>query len=428
MNTIDTSNSGTTGMTMMKVYPDDSIIATNHSVLSVNNSAANMAASGGLSSQNQAAAIFYHIVDHFFGVKGSNNSHIYSYTSNGATNVYNLSVGPPHSFPLFMGSNEAAPSIWRRVGWTLEDTLFVLFCALLLYGIRRILNSESVKGMIFKLRDYSVGSSAADGNKEKKEAVDASKQLKDEQRLMENLWFSLYYIASAVLGFLILKETPWFWDLSHLVIGYPQEQTGYEISPFVRMYLLVGAGFYFQALFTLLFVDERMKDFVEMLVHHLVTIVLIVWCVISYYHRIGTLVLLLHDVVDVFLYSAKTLKLFKQEKICEMLFVGFVVSFLILRLVYLPYLIINALFFVTNSWDYPQRYYIFRYVENANSLLEVTNYGGCLFKYCISSFWSLISLLVVLVSLHIFWFSMIMKIIINKVRGKELNDIREDDE
>lgn len=45
----------------------------------------------------------------------------------------------------------------------------------------------------------------------------------------------------------------------------------------------MALGFYFQELVTLLFVDDRMKDFYVMLAHHLVTVYLIVFSLASGY-------------------------------------------------------------------------------------------------------------------------------------------------
>ncbi|KAF0984177.1 hypothetical protein FDP41_007354 [Naegleria fowleri] len=362
--------------------------------------------------------LFYHIIDHIFGIQGSNNNHSYSYSRYNQ----NLTHGPPHSFPLIMGSEEGAPLSWRRVGWTSEDSCLVLVIALVLFLLRFALNKSHLKHFLCKFLSVSSLSRL------KASSSPEIGMRKIQQRVMENVWFSMYYTASALFGIFVLMDAPWFWDLSHLVLGYPEEQTGYEIASFARLYLLLGAAFYLQALFSVLFIDEKMKDFAEMLVHHIVTIVLIVWCVISYYHRIGTLVLLLHDVVDVFLYIAKTLNYLKFERTCETVFVGFVLSFFVLRLVYLPYLIIHSLFYTFNSWDYPQRYYIFRYVSNVHDYFEISSYGACCLKYCVSSFWSLISLLVVLVLLHIFWFTLVTKMIINIVSGKGKQDIRENDD
>ncbi|KAG2388024.1 hypothetical protein C9374_000874 [Naegleria lovaniensis] len=349
-----------------------------------------------------ASPIFYHIIDDLFGRMGSNNSHYYT----GKPHVVN---GPPHSFPLFMGSDESAPS--RRINWHWEDTSIILISALVLFIIRRLVIER-----IVALVKFIAGRRRTKHNQDPKAL----------RRVEENAWFALYYICSSIAGVLILKDTPWFWDFAHLVYGYPEEHTGYEYSN-VRLYLLIGGGFYAQALVTLLFIDEKLKDFLEMLIHHFVTIALIVFCITSHYHRIGTLVLILHDIVDIFLYSAKAFKHMGVGFITEVLFVLFVISYFLLRLMYLPYLIYRA-FENFQGWDYPSRYYMVRFVQDAIYPLEVSDYGVCAFKYCLSTYWLLVALLVVLVFLHIFWFSLISKIIFRKLAGKDLSDIREDDE
>jgi len=292
----------------------------------------------------------------------------------------------------------------------MEDTISVLIASIILYIIRRVLVDGFVTQIVLRY-----------GSTE--EALKQSP--KQKARVKENAWFTLYYILASICGYLILQHTPWLWDLREIVLGYPETHTGHEI-PYMRLYLLVGCGFYVQALFTLLFIDEKMKDFMEMLVHHLATIALIVWCLVSYYHRIGTLVLLLHDIVDVFLYSAKTLKHMGWIKTCDFLFIAFVVAFLGLRLIYFPIVISKSLFNF-NGWDYPGRYYFVRYVSDAIYPIEVSDYGSCVFRYCLSSYWGLTLLMCLLVCLHIFWFSLIMKIAWRKLVANKLDDIREDD-
>ncbi|EFC36131.1 predicted protein [Naegleria gruberi] len=358
-------------------------------------------------SSSQTAAggnLFYHVVDSWFGVMGSNNSYLY-------TQKEGIINGPPHSFPMIFGSNEPAPI--RRSNWLYQDTQFVLISAVIIFIVRRLV-IEKIVAHLFGLNKKS------NDKKDEKEAAAKA------HRVQENTWFSLYYTISSIAGFLILQQTPWLFDLNHLIIGYPEQHTGFEY-PLMREYLLVGAGFYVQALFTLIFVDEKMKDFWEMLVHHLVTIGLIYGCISVYYHRIGTLVLILHDVVDIFLYCAKASKHMKaRESTTTALFVLFVLAFLLLRLIYFPSLILKSL---TNyaGWDYPSRYYLVRYVSDSVTPIEVSDYGICLQRYCLSPYWALIALMAMLVCLHIFWFSLISKIVWRKLVGRGLDDIREDD-
>jgi very-long-chain ceramide synthase len=64
------------------------------------------------------------------------------------------------------------------------------------------------------------------------------------------------------------------------------------------MYYFLGLAFYAQALLSLLLFDEPRSDYLEYLLHHLVTIFLIA---VSYHTRIqryGLIILVLHDFCD----------------------------------------------------------------------------------------------------------------------------------
>jgi len=340
---------------------------------------------------------YYHIIDHLFGVYGSNNT--YRYT--GQKNV----TGPPHNFALFMGSEEPAPI--RRINWYLNDTIIVLLLSVLLFLTRKLYYSFVLDPFTNSQRFKHMSSLA-------------------KTRLKENIWFFTWYLFATVGGVLVLYDLPWFLDTSHCVYGYPHEHTGFETISF-RLYMLTGCAFYTQALFTLLFIDEKLKDFVEMVLHHIATIMLITFCLSAHHHRVGSLVLILHDFVDIFLYSAKAFHHMNNEMMSSALFVGFTLSFLYMRLMLLPYIIYLA---ISNfqGWDDPSRYFFVRYVSDSVLPVEVSDYGVCVAKYCLSTYWLLILLLCLLVTLHIFWFVLVVKILIRTLKGTNLKDIREDEE
>ena len=92
---------------------------------------------------------------------------------------------------------------------------------------------------------------------------------------------------------------------------------------------------------------------------------------------------------------------------------------------FLPYVIYLSM---TNfqGWDDPSRYYFFRYVSDSYLPAEVSDYGVCIMKYCISTYWLLVLLLCSLVLLHIFWYYLVLKILVRTLRGVNLTDIREE--
>ncbi len=76
----------------------------------------------------------------------------------------------------------------------------------------------------------------------------------------------------------------------------------------------------------------------------------------------------------------------------------------------------------------PGKWYYFRYVSDAEPTFELSSYGICINRYCLSTVWFLIGLLWVLVALHIYWFKLILTLAYRAVFAKKkLGDIRQDD-
>jgi hypothetical protein len=73
----------------------------------------------------------------------------------------------------------------------------------------------------------------------------------------------------------------------------------------MRLLYLYQVGFYLQLIVSLVFIDEKLDDFYEMLTHHVITLLLVLKSYSSYYHRAGIYTFFLHDAVDIFLYWAK---------------------------------------------------------------------------------------------------------------------------
>jgi hypothetical protein len=72
-------------------------------------------------------------------------------------------------------------------------------------------------------------------------------------------------------------------------------------------YYVLELSFYVGGIFVHVFIDKPLKDYYVMLFHHIVTVCLILFSYLLGHHRIGVLVLLCHDVSDVFLDYAKCL-------------------------------------------------------------------------------------------------------------------------
>lgn len=62
-----------------------------------------------------------------------------------------------------------------------------------------------------------------------------------------------------------------------------------------------------------------------MFIHHMVTLLLMSLSWVCNLHRVGSLVLVVHDCADIFLEAAKLTKYAKYQKVCDAIFAIFTV-------------------------------------------------------------------------------------------------------
>ena len=226
------------------------------------------------------------------------------------------------------------------------------------------------------------------------------------RKLHENLWYSVWHTISFFLVTQQIFGESWCqpmlesWDFRWTLYGYP-----HTMPESAKAVYLLELGFWVSCLLFMA-VESLRKDFIELMVHHIATITLISLSYVYGYYRIGLLVMAVHDVADIFLYSAKICHYLDLKLSTNVLFVKFVIVFFISRLLVFP-------FVIRVSWgpfagDFPE----FDYRE----------YGGSLI---------LPSMLSVLQGLHCMWFYLILKMLwkmLNAETKQVEGDIRSDDE
>ncbi|EFA79496.1 ceramide synthase [Heterostelium album PN500] len=166
-------------------------------------------------------------------------------------------------------------------------------------------------------------------------------------RFLENGWYSLYYITFFLFGSYVYSQESWsIFPTMNIWLGWPIQ----PFSTLFRTYYLLELSFYLHCTIALFF-ETRRKDFYQMLTHHIATFFLVGASYWYRYHRIGIAILWIHNVSDIFLYSAKALNYIQKETkdqalyiLAEFLFVMFAVTFLIMRLMFLPGVLIRTTF------------------------------------------------------------------------------------
>lgn len=209
-------------------------------------------------------------------------------------------------------------------------------------------------------------------------------------KFCENSWRCVYYSYSFLYGVIVLWDKAWFWDIKHCWYGYPHQSVDNDIW----WYYMISMSFYW-ALTASQFVDVKRKDFWQMFVHHMVTLLLMALSWVCNLHRVGSLVLVVHDCADIFLEAAKITKYANYQKLCDTIFAIFTLVWIVTRLGFYPRIIYSSSVEAPRILPMFPAYYIFN------------------------------SLLVLLLILHVAWTYLILQIAYNALKvGQMEGDIR----
>ena len=107
------------------------------------------------------------------------------------------------------------------------------------------------------------------------------------------------------------------------------------LSDYGRIFYMCSLGFWTSCILFLT-VETRRNDFNKMVIHHVLTFLLMTGSFFFNFHRLGMIVLLLHDVVDIFLYAAKSFNYKRYKFAADVTFGIFAFLFLACRIILLP--------------------------------------------------------------------------------------------
>jgi ceramide synthetase len=197
-------------------------------------------------------------------------------------------------------------------------------------------------------------------------------------------------------------------EVYHMWKGWPFIEDAEQLSPLLRIYYVVELGCYLHQLY---WTEVTRSDAVEMIIHHLATIMLISFSWLTNMMRIGTSILLVHDLADIFLESGKCVSYASKAKgrkwlspVCDTLFAIFAATFGVTRLYLFPKYLVGSLLFESETYLNPT---------------GDTPWAG----YYIFS-----GLLITLQILHVFWFYLIMRMVYQLFTTGIDGDVRSDDE
>ncbi|KAJ1976683.1 Sphingosine N-acyltransferase lag1, partial [Dimargaris verticillata] len=153
--------------------------------------------------------------------------------------------------------------------------------------------------------------------------------------------------------------------------------------------------------------EERRKDYYEMFFHHILTNTLLILSYATNFVRIGNAMLCIMDFADIFLTSAKSLRYLRLQKTCDVMFGLFVIVWFITR---------HGLFFCIwySVAIEPEQYGSVNW-DPANGIY-----------YTPAMRWVFNGLFALLQVVLLIWTSLIIKVLVKVLRGKEATDNRSD--
>lgn len=283
-----------------------------------------------------------------------------------------------------MGKNEQGEPIYD-IG--VEDCYFVIHWIIILTFLRAYLMEKC-------FRAYA----------EKRLHI---KSRKAKTRFREQSWSFVYYSSSFIFGVYLYVGAPYQYDIDALYANWPH----YQLSLLFKKYYLIAIAFWLQQIFVLN-VEEKRKDHLQMFSHHIITCLLLIGSYYYYFNRIGHLILMIMDSVDVLLALAKVLKYAGYQKMCHLVFGLFLISWILLR-----HVAYNWLYY--HAWN------------KSTSLMLAAKCGTRGFqKRCWDGtvIYGFLSLLGGLQIVTIIWLILILKVAYNVMTGKGGEDIRSDDD
>ncbi|XP_015789687.1 ceramide synthase 1 isoform X1 [Tetranychus urticae] len=229
----------------------------------------------------------------------------------------------------------------------------------------------------------------------------------EREKLPESAWKFIFYLSTwCYTAYILLWQsgTNYFYKPTDVWKDYSMSL---DVPKDVYAIYIVEISFYLHSLYATIFVDHWRRDTLVLMGHHIVTSLLLVFSLSIRCHRAGLIAIFLHDACDILLEGTKTCLYFKRQNnkninIFELLanigFCCFTVTWFVTRLYWFPLrnVFISSIYVHQHGIQVPFPLFL-------NSLLYI------------------------LLTMNLYWFSFIIKLLYKVVTGqvKEIEDNRE---
>ncbi|PHH82506.1 hypothetical protein CDD82_5760 [Ophiocordyceps australis] len=149
---------------------------------------------------------------------------------------------------------------------------------------------------------------------------------KDVPRFTEQAWLMTYSCTSLPVGSYIYLTSSYAFSMRHLWMDWPWR----GVDGLTKRYMLAQLAFWL-AQILVMHIEERRKDYGQMVAHHVITIALVGGAYAYHLYPVGNLILVLMDISDFFLPLAKCLRYTGKQALCDVVFCFFLVSWILTR-------------------------------------------------------------------------------------------------
>ncbi|KAI8981591.1 TLC domain-containing protein [Mycotypha africana] len=229
--------------------------------------------------------------------------------------------------------------------------------------------------------------------------------IKKHQRFAEQSWAFIYYTVAFSFGIYVMYNSPWWFDSTYFWRDYPV--TDYTKS--FKYYYLIQFAFWLQQIYVLQ-IEAPRKDYRELVLHHINTLLLVSLSYGCNFTRVGNAVFVCMDLPDAFLAFAKALNYVVPGVICNTAFCFMVISWMYTRVYLYGKIILSTL-------TEPELYV---------PIFKLDPLNGYWFPHFVK--YIILGLMIGLYLLILFWTIMIFKVIVRMVTSPEAKDVRSDDE
>ena len=235
-----------------------------------------------------------------------------------------------------------------------------------------------------------------------------------DDKCRESLWKNVAVLTFFLFGLSIGWNETWFMNRNEYFLNWPT-----PTSEALKWYYALYGGFWLQGIDFILslsgvYYKVKRKDNSEMLLHHASTLFLMIFSYSIDFTRVGLCVLMIHDINDLLMETAKFFVYIEWKKTADVIFATFAVVWYALRWYFYTYSFVLGVYYDAHEQLY----------------LKIYNQGG--FAGYSPNFWyavwaSFVALMTILLLLHIFWGYLIGQMVVKAlVAGSVEKDIRSD--